>query len=499
MPPPSAAILSAFRIPLTTKVEPLVGGQESCYRAGDVVMKPIDGSIEECEWVSGLMMRLCDLASTTKEEDNASTNKDGIERVRTRGMTDRGYRVARPIPVEDSTSTSSSSSIKPSSTSDPPAFPRHHYVHESYAAQTLIPGHTNPRTASDWRAIFHASIYFHADLKLLASRPPDFIAKRTHRWAWADRIAWDEARLEDVPGVDWAVYERISELVERVDELIRRLDLRTTKNNGRGSSANSELLQPQLIHGDLTGNVLFIAQPPSSSPSSPLSPSPLPIPSSSPRPDPSREKSPEELTTSPGIIDLSLYWRPLAYAHGVVVCEGLVNKQLGADPDLLMRLYLSDEYDSDCHPLQRQRQRSGNDDDNDGARICQTQGEGGYSAPSSSANPPPAAGTAAALAHDHEHNTSRSSSATGPAAAAATAAEEEATHERKRIKLQILLRAVQFRLLTFAIKGDLAWIEVWLPKMGFASCLDHIQRYVDEMEPQEQQQQQERGKKGGVM
>lgn len=53
----------------------------------------------------------------------------------------------------------------------------------------------------------------------------------------------------------------------------------------------------QLIHGDLTGNVLFLDG------------------------------------NTPAVIDLSLYWRPVAYAAGIVVADALVWE--GADERLL--------------------------------------------------------------------------------------------------------------------------------------------------------------------
>lgn len=56
--------------------------------------------------------------------------------------------------------------------------------------------------------------------------------RRTHRWAVADRVAWGEAVLDPVPQV-MALHERL----ERRRAPVTLVD--------------------QLIHGDLSGNVLF--------------------------------------------------------------------------------------------------------------------------------------------------------------------------------------------------------------------------------------------------
>jgi uncharacterized protein (TIGR02569 family) len=100
---------------------------------------------------------------------------------------------------------------------------------------------------------------------------PAFIRGRTDAWARADRSAWGE---ETLPEVD-ALPE------------IRRIRLAMRPVND----------PPTLVHGDLTGNVLF------------------------------------DTDLPPAIIDLSLYWRPIEYASAIVAVDAITVD--GAPPSLL--------------------------------------------------------------------------------------------------------------------------------------------------------------------
>ena len=98
-----------------------------------------------------------------------------------------------------------------------------------------------------------------------------FIAARSHQWAIADRVAWGELPADR--------FEQVGHL-PRLLAALRPVDAPS-----------------QLVHSDLTGNVLFAEGFP------------------------------------PAIIDLSLYWRPPAYASAIVVADALVWE--GAGEDLL--------------------------------------------------------------------------------------------------------------------------------------------------------------------
>jgi uncharacterized protein (TIGR02569 family) len=118
-----------------------------------------------------------------------------------------------------------------------------------------------------WTDIIEVSRRFHAEVASLGK--PRFIDERSHRWAIGDRVAWGD--LADEP------YRHIPFVADLRDSL-------------RPIHATD-----QLIHGDLAGNVLFAADEP------------------------------------PAIIDLALYWRPIAYAEAILVADALIWEGAGDD------------------------------------------------------------------------------------------------------------------------------------------------------------------------
>lgn len=122
--------------------------------------------------------------------------------------------------------------------------------------------------SSGWRELLVAAERFHE--ALADAEKPEFITRRHDRWRIADRVAWDE--------LPWT-------------------EFRDTASVGRLAEARRPVALPsQLVHCDLVGNVLFA------------------------------EGSP------PGIIDLSLYWRPVGYGAAVVVADAIAWE--GAEPAL---------------------------------------------------------------------------------------------------------------------------------------------------------------------
>jgi uncharacterized protein (TIGR02569 family) len=120
-----------------------------------------------------------------------------------------------------------------------------------------------------WADIVRAGERFHAALRDVPE--PSFISARTDPWAIGDRIAWGEIRTGSLPNVK---------------HLPRLID------------ALRPVYAPrQVIHGDLTGNVLFARG------------------------------------LAPGIIDLAAYYRPAAFASAVVICDAFVFE--GADGSVL--------------------------------------------------------------------------------------------------------------------------------------------------------------------
>lgn len=109
---------------------------------------------------------------------------------------------------------------------------------------------------------------------------PAFLADCTDIWAVADRVAWGELPAEEHAGT------------KHLDTLLAALRPVT------GTA--------QLVHGDLTGNVLFHTDLP------------------------------------PLVIDLSPYWRPPAFATAVVIADALVFE--GARPDVVQPLLADPDF-----------------------------------------------------------------------------------------------------------------------------------------------------------
>ncbi|SRR5712691_8146572 len=117
-----------------------------------------------------------------------------------------------------------------------------------------------------WAEIIAVGEQFHAALRGIPR--PLFLDQGSSPWAISDRVAWGELPASDFPHVSH---------LPRLTSAVRPV------------TAPS-----QLIHGDLSGNVLFDNQLP------------------------------------PAIIDFSPYWRPTAYASAIVVADALVWEGAGS-------------------------------------------------------------------------------------------------------------------------------------------------------------------------
>lgn len=143
------------------------------------------------------------------------------------------------------------------------------WVVDGWRAVTWVAGEPGP--TGRWAELFAAARAFTSAVAHLP-RPP-FLERRTNPWAVADRAAWGEEPL--------SVHPAQQALVEQLRALAGRGPVRERAS--------------QLVHGDLTGNVLLSTGLP------------------------------------PAVIDVSPYWRPAAYAGAVVVADGLVWWDQGAD------------------------------------------------------------------------------------------------------------------------------------------------------------------------
>lgn len=133
------------------------------------------------------------------------------------------------------------------------------WVVEGWAAQSVVPGSTAKGGVACWRAIIGAARDLHAATAAVAR--PAFLDLRTDPWALADRAVWGEAPREILP--------ELLGVVQRLDAVL------------------SPLGPAQVVHGDLTSNVLLVRGGPSS------------------------------------IIDFSPYWRAPSYAEGIVIADAL--------------------------------------------------------------------------------------------------------------------------------------------------------------------------------
>ncbi|GAA3300580.1 phosphotransferase [Dactylosporangium vinaceum] len=143
------------------------------------------------------------------------------------------------------------------------------WEHGGWSATRWVPGRA-PDTASvsAWVEIIRAGRAFHRAVAHLDR--PDLLDARQDAWAIADRAAWQER--------DLALHPQLAPVARRL------------------LAALEPLGPAQVVHGDLTGNVLVAAG------------------------------------LAPAVIDISPYWRPPAYAEGVVVADALCWH--GAPPSL---------------------------------------------------------------------------------------------------------------------------------------------------------------------
>jgi uncharacterized protein (TIGR02569 family) len=140
---------------------------------------------------------------------------------------------------------------------------------DGWCANTFLEGAHLPRR---WREIIDAGEAFHRDIAEVPR--PAFLDDRNDPWAIGDRVAWGELSIDDVPET-----KHVERLIERLQPVERPF---------------------QLIHGDLTGNVLF------------------------------HDRLP------PAVIDFAPYFRPALFATAVVAADALVWE--GADESLVLAL-----------------------------------------------------------------------------------------------------------------------------------------------------------------
>jgi hypothetical protein len=194
---PAPQVLAAYGS--TATPTPLAGGRGTSWRAGDLVLKP-DSDLEFTQWWSDIVSTLAPdqimVPATVRSLDG---------RLVVDGWSATQWASGTPVDATDTRATS-------------------------------------------WLAVVSAGRALHQELNAVPR--PRFIDRRHHRWAIADRTAWDEGTQPFGQGT--------TGLLARARDLV--ID---------------EPLPEQLIHGDLSGNVLLGSHP-------------------------------------PAVIDMSPYWRPLS-------------------------------------------------------------------------------------------------------------------------------------------------------------------------------------------
>lgn len=163
------------------------------------------------------------------------------------------------------------------------------YVVDGWTAFSLLPGRNEPPIR--FQDTLLVSQAFHHDLSKLNLTKPLFLNTRNNRWSEADRVIWGEKQLSDVANVNNEVLDIFHETLEEYKRLTKPLPAD---------------IPSQPIHGDLTGNILFD----------------------------------DEHGGPPGIIDMTFYWRPAAYAEAIVVADGLAWHKQGRE---LVELYGTDD------------------------------------------------------------------------------------------------------------------------------------------------------------
>lgn len=231
---------------LTGDAALIAGGRGLCYRVGDIILKPADNEAE-AQWVSQLAVRVLERRPSH-------------------------YILSRPLAIIH----------KPDE-----------YVFSGWTASTFIDGVAPFKVqVEDTFAISRAFCADLAALEIVA--PPACLSTRLDRWSEADRVTWGEKQLEDVENVDAELLQLLNSSLEPLKAMMKPLPTG---------------LDNQLMHADITGNILFNDKP----------------------------ESP------PAIIDLTMYWRPATYAEAIVVADCLTWHGAGRD---LIDLYATDHVKS---------------------------------------------------------------------------------------------------------------------------------------------------------
>lgn len=142
------------------------------------------------------------------------------------------------------------------------------WIEGGWCVYTFLEGR---EVTNRWEEKINVARKFNKSISNVAK--PDFIDKASHPWAIADKMIWGFLPMQ--------YGEILKPVMIKLESLLKPINLKN-----------------QLIHGDMTGNILFHSDLP------------------------------------PAVIDLSPYWRPAQYAEAIIVVDSIV---WDAAPDTVIK------------------------------------------------------------------------------------------------------------------------------------------------------------------
>ncbi|CAH0002309.1 unnamed protein product [Clonostachys byssicola] len=235
MSQPSKSVLEAFNLHGTPTS--LEGGRGLCFQVNDTVLKPSE-DYEESQFIAEVINKLHSIRPPTT------------------------YRVPLPCPA---------------------GFDKTVYVQDGWTAWSFLPG-GHARGFDRYPVVFELARKFHSDLSLLSITRPSFLDRLSDRFHESDRLAWDEKSISSIPSLNQRVLSLIQPSIDELNKLKRPLQVTPPS---------------QIIHADLTGNILY--------------------------------------ADLPGIIDMTFFWRPAAYGEAIIAADALIWSAQGRE--LVVDLY----------------------------------------------------------------------------------------------------------------------------------------------------------------
>jgi hypothetical protein len=229
---PPARVLAEFGA--TAAPTRLAGGRGHSWAAGDIILKPLDLLPEELDWLA--------------RASPAARGKPRLE---------------FSLPLRGSSG---------------------HLIEDGWTAFRRLAGEPDP---SSWHELAAVARSFACSFE--TQTRPAFIDARMHSWARADRLAWGEPTDNATDG-EPGDHGLVSDAAALNDALL--LNAGAHANAAPHLAALAHARQPVsdpsgIVHGDLTGNVLF------------------------------------DRGGASAVIDLTIYWRPVEYSVAIIAIDSV--------------------------------------------------------------------------------------------------------------------------------------------------------------------------------